>query len=577
LNIEKDLASLYLQSTEKAEITKGFQYYHSVDSVIANLRFAFLNFNDRLRLSDSINYIYDNAITEAVKLSEKDSDFLKEVYFFSEKSKAFSLYAHLKINEIEQLGSLPQGLVQRQHELENQLSYYGNQQALATTNNDQRSIARYSEKIQKSNEEREQLAKSLRSSNIDKYELIHNARIVNIKDVQRKMSDDQVILSYNMGKESTDVICILPDNAYVKSIGKTAELEERLHAYIALLTIPDLSEEQLQEYKEQSFELYKMLIGKVSLEKTVKDILIIPDNQLYFLPFESLISTAQGTAFGELDYLIKTFEIRYTQSLTMLEFLEQQQQRNDTTALNVLALAPNFDDGSAMPLLSSVERSAVGAIPNTQKEVNAISNYFETKILSQEQATERQFKDLYAKYQIIHLATHGLVNDQAPLESKILFHPIVNDSTEDGKLHSREILNLELDAEMVVLSACNTGVGEINRGEGAVSLASSFFYSGARSVVMSQWPANDLSTSRIMGSFYQFLNEGYTKSAALRQAKLDFLQNEKAVLQHPYYWSQFVIHGKNDALRSDSDYWKWGIAIISLVFLVGIVLFLKRR
>ena len=135
---------------------------------------------------------------------------------------------------------------------------------------------------------------------------------------------------------------------------------------------------------------------------------------------------------------------------------------------------------------------------------------------------------------------------------------------------------MKIDAEMVVLSACNTGVGEINQGEGAVSLASSFFYSGAKSVVMSQWPANDLSTSRIMGAFYKYLDRGYSKSAALRQARLDFLQNEKELLSHPYYWSQFVIYGKNDALKRSTSYTVWMVTMLITVLFIGWILTRKK-
>ena len=574
INIDKELANLYMQDGQMGQVATGFQYYHDVDSVIGNLRFAYLNFNDRLRLSDTINYIYDDVISHALKLSEA-ADFSEEAYFFSERGKAFNLFVHLKINEISQLGSVPGSLISQQNELEGNLNYYTNQLALAIANKDAKRQDRYRNKIKQSQTQQRQVNEALQSANIDKYELINDTKVTALKTVQNRLRDHEAALSYNMGNEFTTLIYISKDTTCVTNVGKTDLLEKMLTQYQELLTEPDQSDSSLTSYKTLSFQLFDMLLGKAPLDQSVRQLLIIPDNKLYLLPFESLISSQNGTSFSQLNYLIHRYDIRYAQSLTMMEFLSDQQSTSRN--LNVLAMAPAFDAQNALPLLTSAERSAATAIPNTSEEVKSISQFFDTKVLDKEMATEAQFNELYQDYQVIHLATHGLVNDQLPLESKILFHPIDNDSIEDGKLHSREILNLEMDAEMVVLSACNTGVGEINRGEGAVSLASSFFYCGARSVVMSQWPANDLSTSRIMGSFYQYLNQGHTKSAALRQAKLDYLQNEKELVSHPYYWSQFVVHGKNDPLRAGYDYWMWVMVALAAVFLTGVMVFVAKR
>ncbi|MEL7004467.1 MAG: CHAT domain-containing protein, partial [Bacteroidota bacterium] len=244
----------------------------------------------------------------------------------------------------------------------------------------------------------------------------------------------------------------------------------------------------------------------------------------------------------------------------------------------VLAFVPQFNDLYSTLKLNSNERSAMIPIPHAQAEVESISSILDTKILSNDQATEEAFKLLSTNYGIIHLATHGLINDKHPLDSKILFAKNKEDSLSDGILYSHEILNMEINAEMVVLSACNTGIGEINEGEGALSLASSFFYSGAKSVVMSQWPANDLSTSKLMGSFYTYLDQGMTKSAALRQAKLDYIRDESKIVTHPYFWSQFVIYGKNAPVKRDTGNSTLVYMLMAaMTFLVGTFFLVKRQ
>ena len=161
------------------------------------------------------------------------------------------------------------------------------------------------------------------------------------------------------------------------------------------------------------------------------------------------------------------------------------------------------------------------------------------------QATEAYFKSIASDYQIVHLATHGIIDPLDPENSELLFAPS-KDSINDGHLKLSEIYNLRLNSDMVVLSACETGVGKFQRGEGSMSLSRAFFYSGVPSVVMSRWALADESTSKVITGFFKNILDGHEKDLALRDAQLSYLKSDLNDLKtHPFFWSALVVMGSN--------------------------------
>ena len=189
------------------------------------------------------------------------------------------------------------------------------------------------------------------------------------------------------------------------------------------------------------------------------------------------------------------------------------------------------------------------------------------------EATERNFKENANNYGILHLAMHGLLNDQDSMFSKLLF--IQNDTLEDGFLNAAEIY--DLNAQLAVLSACNTASRKINRGEGIMSLSRAFMYAGCPSIVASLWKAPDAATSKIMVHFYENLNKGLTKSEAIRQAKLAYLEDNPGISSHPFFWSTFVAIGDMQPIEKN-NFWQsvwWQILLV--VFFTALVFLLVRK
>ena len=163
-------------------------------------------------------------------------------------------------------------------------------------------------------------------------------------------------------------------------------------------------------------------------------------------------------------------------------------------------------------------------------------------------ATKYAFESLVGDYRIVHLATHGKANDKIGDYCFLAFTE-QKDSVQNELLYVRDIYNLRLNADLVVLSACETGIGELRRGEGVISLARAFAYAGAKSLVTTLWSVNDKSTLNIMEGFYRQLRKGAPKNQALWQAKLDYLAKSKSEMAHPFFWAAFVPIGDINPIK----------------------------
>jgi CHAT domain-containing protein len=222
-----------------------------------------------------------------------------------------------------------------------------------------------------------------------------------------------------------------------------------------------------------------------------------------------------------------------------------------------------------------VDLSSLPALSNNQKEVKEIAKMLFGKAYAGATATEEIFKRNASKPRIVHLAMHGFLNDCNPLLSGLAFslesvNKTPSDSVSDefdGLLYAYEIYNLKINAELAVLSACNTGSGHLEKGEGVMSLARAFKYAGCPNVVMSLWQAEDAATAQIMKDFYGQLQQGVGKDEALRQAKMNYLKNSK--LDHPYFWSAFVLIGDDKTMPRNIPWALYLTAGLAIAILAG--------
>jgi CHAT domain-containing protein len=273
--------------------------------------------------------------------------------------------------------------------------------------------------------------------------------------------------------------------------------------------------------------------------KGVTDLCIIPDGVLWQIPFAALRRRDNR-------FLIERFSIHYAPSLMALKtILERKSTRRSTAGL--LAMAP-FAGSSANAL--EVERSVplrgtYGVLPHSGSEAMEIASYGGTRAYLRNEATESKIKADGGKYRVLHLATHGLYDTANPMYSSVLLAP---GGGEDGYWEAREIVDEQLNADLVVLSACDTARGQVRSGEGTIGLSWALLAAGAGATLLSQWSVNDESTERLMTGFYKkagLLRKNATtpqnRASALRFAQLRLLKSKYT--NHPYYWAAFVFVG----------------------------------
>ena len=198
-----------------------------------------------------------------------------------------------------------------------------------------------------------------------------------------------------------------------------------------------------------------------------------------------------------------------------------------------------------------------------------------------EDATEHRFKTEAPDYTVLHLALHGESDTNSFYNSRLIFKQ-ASDTTNDGSLYMYELLKLKLNANLAVLSACESGVGKLSKGEGVYSIARGFIQAGCPSVVMSLWKVNDAATAQLMAGFYQYLSAGQTTDVAIRTAKLTYIRESDRRLAHPSNWASFVNLGNTtlEANQNKNAVWRYSIWLVCLLAIFALLTYrfsVKRK
>jgi CHAT domain-containing protein len=362
------------------------------------------------------------------------------------------------------------------------------------------------------------------------------------------------LLAYAVGPEQSYLFVVSPSEVrgpglevHRLPVGRQA-LEEEIEVYRRLLTDP---QSDLDVLNARASCLYRFLLRPA--EKNLgraKRILISADGPLHLLPWAALRRRHQYLALWRPIHLIGSMSV----------YAETQQRRRpagDPGTWRLVAFGdpryPKIAGATDEPFADSEVRSALRRglrlepLPATRDEIREIAALFPgAEIYLGEEATEERAKQASAHADFLHFAGHGLIDERFPLDSALaLTIPTqLQEGRDNGLLQAWEIFEtVRLDAHLVTLSACDTGLGKEMGGEGILGLTRAFQFAGARSVLASLWNVSDDSTATLMKRFYTFLRQGKTKDDALRAAQLDLIRNKKSDLSHPYHWAGFSLYG----------------------------------
>ncbi len=362
---------------------------------------------------------------------------------------------------------------------------------------------------------------------------------------------DQTILEYFMTENVVHIFLISKDTftEIPIPINKLSGLSDLIYRYTSSFTKNSnfniLNKVDAANFVTLSDSLYNILIKPV--EHLLSDeVIIIPDEDLNYLPFETLLSERPtvSTRFYQHKYFGAEHKISYSFSIKLLD--EAMYQNNSSGSANLIAMAPFFSTSKESMISNEDDikmRDTLINLPASGKEVKSIASFFNGHTYTGTNAIKEIFLNEAPAYDIIHLSTHANANGKLGEYGWLAFADTANDQNFE-KLYVRDIYNMQLKAKLVTLSACESGIGNLKSGEGLISLARSFTYAGASSLVTSLWKVEDKSAQEIMVSFYHYLKLGLPKNKALWEAKLDFRKSHRNdMYAHPFYWAGFVLHG----------------------------------
>ena len=502
--------------------------------------------------------------------------FDKEAFAVSEKARARSFLELLSEARAKVRDGVDPALLEKERSLSEAINTKAQQQVQLlmekrTEESDQickelddlvAELAQTRDKIRQSNP---------RSANLNVPELL------SLDEVQKRLlDDDTVLLEYVLGDERSYVWVVTRNSLFSYELAPRQEIEtsaRKLHELIASRqmiygeSVAARAERQAQadaQIPTQTDLLSKLIIGPLAGKLEKKRLLVVADGALQYVPFQMLTAPETGA------YLLQKYEIVNLPSASTLALLQSVAANRKPASKSVAVLADPVFEADDPRVTANVKRLQPrrsndvqlalrdagitpdgGQIPRllaSGAEANGIIAaapwYTGFKAVGFDANREIVFGPQLSDYRIIHFATHGLINSERPELSGIVLSLFDSEGRpQNGFLRLHDIYNLHLPADLVVLSACSTGLGKDVRGEGLIGLTRGFMYAGASGVIASLWKVDDDATAELMKHFYEALfHEGMAPAAALRHAQLTLSQNKR--WQSPYYWAGFVIQGQ---------------------------------
>ncbi len=374
--------------------------------------------------------------------------------------------------------------------------------------------------------------------------------------IQPRSFEDAIDLIPDFKTALLDFI-VTDENVHLFVLTKDAPSQQTLNTYTISIERKSLTEKVERyrgrmanrdyDFQKLSHELYDLLIKPAQKQlKNKTNLIISPDGMLWELPFQTLLSP-------ELHYLIEDAAISYAPSLSVLREMQLVREKQQAPAkASLLALGDPALGQRSKELVKFVKMDAeLLPLPEAADQVRVLGRLYGptfSKVYTGPAAKEDVVKEQSASYRILHLATHGILNDASPMYSHVMLSQTPGKSDEDGLLEAWEMMNLDLNADLVVLAACETGRGRARAGEGVIGMSWALFVAGCPRTVVSQWKVEASSTTALMVEFHKRFKTRYggrqpavSTAEAMRRAALKVMKNPEYA--HPFYWGGFVVVG----------------------------------
>ena len=526
----RSFEQLYTTKTlKKKDLEVAYKTLQICDLLIDEIR-SFRNSEaDKVALGNTSADVYETAIRVSLAMADASwskKEFREKAFYYSDKSKSSVLLASIADSNAKSFAGIPDALVDEEQQIKTEVAYY--EQKLA--DKPERDMEQqYRAELFKWTKAYNDLIERLENDYPAYYNLKHNTSIPSIPEIQDRLESNAAVLSYFVGRNSRRLYTFLITKEKFRVFDRA--LDENYDREIAGYRNA-MYYQAGDTYRSSARNLYLQLIPG-NIPSNIDRLIVVPSGRMATIPFEALITdkvTEQNRDFANLPYLINDYIVSYQYSVSLL-------------------LNPSIESSAreSIALFAPVEfkSQTLSTLPGTEQEVNDIANLFAGSSASVEmflkhEATPEAVKsEQVERSKYLHFATHGIIDEDKPAKSQIC---LASFSDEDGHLYSGDIYNLQLSADLVVLSACETGLGKISRGEGIIGLTRALIFAGSNNLLVSLWSVNDASTSYLMTDFYRAMLQGNDYETAVRYAKLGIIKSGK--YSFPYYWAPFVLVGQ---------------------------------
>ena len=536
--------------------------YNTINHAIEmtnSIRLEYQNEETRLDFTGKQKDIFVLGIETALKqyTLTGDKKFLNNAYKTSQQYKANELKYEIAKNRLFSSSQIPDSLRIQEIKFKNFIAGYNLliQNEFSLFKPDTAKISYWKDQIFDLNRSLEKTTESIEKKYPQFIDKFKKGNIVPTEIIQANLKPDESLVDYVIsekdenGKRKIFEFIITKKDLFCH----TEVIDSLLSNQFVNLKIKLINQfnetNNIENYNQLNYMLfnaYKALILPIRNHFSGNKLIIIPDEEISYFPFDALLtswSKKKMINYAELQYLIFDYTFSYGYSTNTI----WANQQVKTNCPKVIGFAPDYS------ATVSTEGEKYTTLKTNSNEIEKILTIFEGTLFKGEQASLGQFRSNLGHGSILHLAMHAEVNNKLSGSSSLLFTPDHNEPN-NYRLYNYEIGQMNINSPMVVLSACNTGNGKLYSGEGAMSIARNFVLAGVPSVVETLWPVEDLAGSRIMIDFYKYLSEGKEKSTALRLAKLDYISSTPPSFVNPRYWASYTFLG--DVTPIKRIWWK---------------------
>lgn len=563
------------KNSSSEAITFALQTYLLAAQVVDTFRMGFSDADKRILANNTLP-IYEGGIHAAYELflQTASAEYLKIAFELAEKSKSILLLEGLQAENARLFAGIPQDLRSQEQALRQSLFEAKEQFRQEQSAGSEASSSDVHDQIILLRTRYDSLLKEIEQLYPAYYDLKYDISPLALDEVQEQLAPTSLLLEYFMGEEHVFAFLISSDSiSFIKLpvaptlTSEITELRQALNVddpfHLTTTESQGAAEQRFLNYQEASSQLYQQLIGQHHPNLSSFDhLLIIPDGTISFVPFSALITVPnpdKKADFRTCAYLLNQHAVSYAYSATLA--LKETSPSSLHAQSRYGGFAPTYSTGQI-----AQSRSDLMDIPMARKEVQEASHIFSGKAFLGEEASKGHFLNHAHEFQILHLAMHSVYQEKEQ-ESQLIFSQ--DSSVGDPILSMTELYSLRLPADLVVLSACNSGWGKIAKGEGVMSLARAFAFAGCRSQVFSLWKVDDFASSQMMLDFMASVEAGKPLNQAMQAAQLNYIrQAPSSPYAHPYFWATFDVIGQVDPIYMASSFpWTYILLIVLLLSL----------